>query len=113
MKTKTELILASKAVNVVGKGERVILTTESGAQVWVKADQYNTNHDTVTYNALKANDKVIAHSDGANHKKGDTIVLKQDQNEFLGSGKQMSKLESFKSKMLVFQELGIVPTLAM
>lgn len=113
MKTKTELILASKAVNVIGKGERIILTTESGAQVWVKADQYNSNHETVTYDAHKAGDKIIATADGANHKKGDEITLKQDQNQFLGSGKQLSKVESFKSKMLVFQELGIVPTLAM
>lgn len=109
---KTEIIAGFKPV-VTTKGERIIITTVSGAQVWAKPEHINANHDTVTFIPRKKGDKIIALADGANHKKGDTIELKADMNEFQCTGKQVAQLESFRSKMLVFQELGITPTLAM
>lgn len=80
----TEIIVGSKLI-MTKKGEQYLVTTESGANVWVPKAQYDSNAETILYTARKAGDKFI-YTSGEN--KGKEAVLKTDQNNFEGFGKR-------------------------
>lgn len=99
---KTELIASWKLVTKEGR-ELYIVTTISGATVWVTKAQFDTNAEQITYKSMKAGDEYT-------NSKGDVAKLKQDRNEFLGCGKQIVK--KFNSMELLdhLANKGIVPT---
>lgn len=85
---QTEGILASKPIVVNGK-TKILVITKSGAEIWVNQNQFDSSADTITYNARKAGDKVVARTDSptGEYKAGEEITLKKDNNEFIGCGK--------------------------
>lgn len=95
----TELIATSKPV--VSKGQQlVIVTTASGAEVWVNKDQFNPNADQISYNARKKGDKYID-KDKQEH------TLLKDRNDFVGTGK-ISKF----AMLDYMAKVGISPSLS-
>ena len=102
---KTELIASWKLV-VVNNKDMYVVTTVSGATVWIPKAQFDTNAEQITYKLLKAGDKYI---------KSDKTegVLQQDRNEFIGCGKQIVKKYSTLEVLDHLASKGITPTFAM
>jgi hypothetical protein len=95
----TELIASSKPV--VSRGQQlVIVTTASGAIVWVAKDQFNPSADQISYNSRKAGESYTKST-------GETAVLAADRNEFVGTGK-ISKF----AMLDYMAKLGISPSLS-
>lgn len=95
----TELIASSKPV--VSKGvELVIVTTASGATIWVSKSQFNPNADQVSYNAKKKGESYTKST-------GEVATLVNDRNEFVGTGK-ISKF----AMLDYMAKLGISPSLS-
>jgi len=80
----SEIIASVKPVVAQGKN-MVIVTTASGATVWVAKDQFNPNADTIQYNSRKKGEKYT-------DKENQQHELQSDRNEYVGSAK-LSKLE--------------------
>ena len=95
----TELIASTKPATVSGV-EYFIVTTTSGAVVWVRKDQHDRNADQVSYNARKA---------GEEYTKPDGSVgkLQKDRNEYVGSGK-INKFQLLDYML----KIGIQPSLS-
>lgn len=115
--TTTEFILASRTVNTQ-KGEKTIVTTTTGAEIWLPKSQFDTTAEQITYDALKKGDKVIAVKDAPKdslktYKKGDTIELGNDNNVFKGFSKQIVKKHDTLSIMDYLLSKGVTPTFAL
>ena len=95
----TELIASKKPV--VSRGQQlVIVTTDSGATIWVVKDQLDPNADQISYNSRKKGEK-YADKDGESHE------LQSDRNEFVGTGK-ISKF----ALLDYMAKIGIAPSLS-
>lgn len=95
----TELITTSKPV--VSKGQEfVIVTTASGATIWVAKAQFNPNADQISYNLRKAGEEYT-------NSKGEPAKLLNDRNEFVGTGK-ISKF----AMLDYMAKVGISPSLS-
>lgn len=102
---KTEIIASWKLVAKDSR-ELYVITTVSGAVVWVSKAQFDTNAETITYKVMKAGDEYT--------KKDNTVgVLKADRNEFSGCGRQIVK--KFNSVELLDHMIakGVTPTFAL
>ncbi len=84
----------------------IIVTTNSGAQVWVAKDQLAPSAETISYNALKAGDE-YTDKDGVVQKR------KSAGNEFVGCGKQVVKKYDSKSILDHLIAQGITPTFSL
>lgn len=102
---KTELIASQKLVNTKN-GEKIIVTTMSGATVWATKSQMDANAEQITYSVMKAGDKYIA-------KDGTEGVLKMDRNEYVGSGKQVVRKYSTIEILDHLASKGVTPTFAL
>lgn len=80
---KTERIAGFKLVNTA-KGPQFIVTTVSGAQVWVPQAQFDTSSQTITYHPMKAGDTYT------DRKTGEEKKRKEDGNNFVCVGKLSS-----------------------
>lgn len=99
----TSTIASYKHVSTNGR-DLVIVTTKSGAVIWVAKSQFNEQAQTITFESRKAGDKYT------NTKTGEEGVLKADRNDFIGCGRDTS------TKFEVLDYLiskGITPTFAM
>ena len=101
----TELIASAKPVVATGR-ELVIITTASGATIWVPKAQYDASAEQVNYVAKKKGDKYTK-------KDGTEGVLTSDRNEYLGCGKQIVKKHDTLSVMDYLISKGITPTFSM
>ena len=95
----TELIASTKPVVATGK-QFVIVTTASGATIWVAKEQFDTNADQIVYNTHKKGEEYTKRDDT----KG---VFATDRNEFVGM-KKLNKLELLD----YMAKLGISPSLS-
>ena len=102
---KTEIIASWKLVTKDSR-ELYVVTTVSGAVVWVNKHNFDTNAETISYKAMKAGDE---------YTKSDKSVgtLKSDRNEFVGCGRQIVK--KFNSVELLDHMIakGVTPTFAL
>lgn len=102
----TELISATKPVlTKKAKREMVIVTTESGATVWVPKSQFDPSAERISYE-LRKKGSPYKTSDGAEG------ILSEDRNEFLGSSKQIVRQYSKIEILEHLHNRGIMPTLA-
>lgn len=102
---KTELIASWKLVVAKGR-EMVIVTTVSGATVWVPKAQFDTNAETVSYTLRKAGE---AYTNSA----GEAATLKADRNDYNGCGRQIVKKYDSVQLFTELHKLGIVPAINM
>lgn len=102
---KTELIQGFKMV-VFNGNELVIVTTQSGATIWVPKSQYDPSAETITYKVMKAGDEYT-------NKAGETAKLLKDRNEFSGLGKQIVKKYNVVEMFTELNKLGITPAINM
>jgi hypothetical protein len=105
---KTELISSFKPV-----GDSIIVVTATGETIWVPKSQFNESAEQISYREMKAGDEVVLTKDSASGKKGDTIKLKSDRNEFLGCGKQIVQKFSSRDMLDHLISKGITPTFAL
>lgn len=117
---KTELIAFHKLVSTA-KGDKYIVTTVTGVEIWVNKSQFNENAEQISYLSHKAGDSVIANSDSRRMKedgktplylKGDTIKLEKAQNDFKGCGIQRVKKFDTTQIMDFLIGKGVTPTFA-
>lgn len=116
----TELIASWKLVNSRGR-EMYIVTTITGKTVWVSKNNFDTNAEQITFKSLKKGDSVVANRDSSTngtdgkplYLKGASIVLKEDQNEFVGCGKQIIKKYSSLEVIDHLVSKGVTPTFSM
>lgn len=94
-----------KLVNNKGR-EMYIVTTISGAIIWVPKAQFDTNAEQITYSTMKAGDTYT-------NSKGEAAKLKLDRNEFLGCGKQIIKKYDTKEILDHMIAKGVTPTFAL
>lgn len=99
----SEIIASKKSVLAKGK-DMVIVTTVSGAQIWVPKAQ-DDSAETVSYQPRKAGEKYVT-------KAGVEGVLLQDRNDFKGFGKS-TKSDNAIKVYTALAALGIVPALAL
>ena len=94
----TENIVSRKNV-VKDSKELVLVTTTSGAEIWVPKTQLNDAAETVSFNVHKAG------STWTNSKTGATGVRKADATEYIGCGRinKFAILDYLKSQ-------GVTPT---
>lgn len=99
----TEKIDGSNPTRAQGS-DMIIVTTESGKQVWVPKAKYNDSAATITYNAWQVGDTFVARRDSSRTKpdpanptatvplytKGETVERKQPSNEFVAMGRVRS-----------------------
>lgn len=97
---KTERIVSIKPV-VTKDGDQVIVTTASGAVVWVRKNQFDSSAETVSYEPRKAGEKYTT-------KDGKTGELKSDRNDYMGCGKA-SKVDFFAELF----KMGITPAISL
>jgi hypothetical protein len=102
---KTELIASWKLVSTKN-GDKYVVTTISGAEVWVAKSQFDTNAEQISYEFLKAG------SDYTN-KAGVIDKLKNDRNEFKGCGKQIVKKFNTMELLEKMAALEMKPTFAL
>lgn len=102
---KTELIAGTKLVVIKGI-DTAIITTASGAQVFVPKHQMDANAETISYNERKAGHTYT-------RKDGTQGTLEKPSNEFVGCGRQTVKKYSSVELYAELQKLGITPTLSM
>jgi hypothetical protein len=97
----TENIVSRKNVVKDGK-DLVLVTTESGAEVWAPKAQLNDAAETVSFNAHKKGSK------WSNPKTGATGERREDTNEYLGCGRinKFAILDYLKSQ-------GVTPTFSL
>ena len=98
----TEAIVSTKPVVAAGI-EKVLITTESGATVWVNKSQFIPNAKSVTYEAHAAG------STWTNAKTGATGTRKSASNEYVGCDGKAQDLTVIK--YLISQ--GITPTFSL
>ena len=101
----TELIASTKSVIANGR-ELVIVTTASGATVWVSKSQLDSSAEQISYDAKKAGAKYIT-------KDGVEGVLKSDRNDFVGCGKQIIKKYDAKELLASVIAAGVTPTFSL
>ena len=73
---KTERIAGFKPVLANGI-DQVIITTASGAELWIPKEKFDDTQKSVMFTARKAGDKYVT-------KKGTEGILKADRNDFEG-----------------------------
>ena len=105
---KTEIIASWKLVNK-DSNKLYIITTVSGASIWVTEAQFDSNAETVTFNPMKIGDKYLSKKDKDG--KGNPVekVLKADRNEYVGCGRQIVKKYSATELLDHMASKGIVP----
>lgn len=102
---KTEIIASWKLVTKDSR-ELYVVTTVSGAIVWINKHNFDTNAETITYKLMKAGDEYT--------KSDKTVgVLKDDRNEFIGCGKQIVKKYSAVELMDHMISKGVTPQFAL
>lgn len=102
---KTEIVASWKLVTKDSR-ELYVVTTVSGAIVWINKANFDTNAETITYKVMKAGDEYT--------KSDKTVgVLKADRNEFVGCGKQIVKKYNSVELLDHLIAKGITPTFAM
>ncbi len=108
MNTKTELIAAWRIQPQAGKmkNDMIIVTTISGAEVWVNKHQFDTNAEQITYNVMKAGDEYT-------NKTGDKATLVADRNEFKGCSKQIIKKYDAKEMLDYMASKGMTNALSL
>lgn len=99
----TELIAGYKHVTTP-RGERVIVTTKSGATVWVPKNQFNEQVETITYTPMKAGDKYTSRTQKDETGAPLVLELKSDQNQFVGQGAQI--IQKYSSMDLIDRVLA-------
>ena len=102
---KTEIIAGWKLV-VTAKGEKLVVTTVSGATVWATKAQFDTNAEQITYTPMKAGDKYT-------DKAGVAQALKADRLEFVGCGRQIIKKFTSLEILDHMASKGITPQFAL
>lgn len=102
---KTELIASWKLVETNGR-DMYVVTTVSGATIWIPKSQFDTNAEQITYKLLKAGDEYVK-------KDGTKGNLQADRNEFVGCGKQIIKKYSTLEVLDHLANKGITPTFAL
>lgn len=102
----TEIIASWKKVTPTGGFTQYVVTTTSGATVWVPEKQFDSNAETISFEVMKAGDKYIKKdlSEG---------VLKNDRNNFTGCGKQIVKKYSNVELFTELNKLGIQPNVVL
>ncbi len=101
----TELIASAKPVVATGR-DMIIVTTASGATVWVTKSQFDPAAEQITYTVRKAGEKYI--------KKDKTEgVLLADRNEYVGSSKQIVKKYDTLGIMDYLISKGVTPTFSL
>lgn len=100
----TEKIVSVKPVVVEGR-DQLIVTTESGAIVWVPKAQFDLTSETITYSKRKAGDAYI----GKDGKEG---KLRADRNDFIGCGKQIVRKYDALELLTELHKRGVEPKLA-
>ncbi len=105
---KTELIASWRLQPMIGKlkQDMIIVTTVSGATVWVTKASFDTNAEQITYKMMKAGDPYT-------NTKGEEAKLTADRNEFVGAGKQVIKKYSTFEILDHLVAKGITPTFSM
>ena len=79
---KTERIVGFKLVNTE-RGEQFVVTTHTGAVVFVPKAQFDASANTITYKAMKAGDEYT-------NKDGEVLKRVKDGNNFVCQGKLSS-----------------------
>ncbi len=93
-------MITSKKPVTTKNGDQVIVTTASGAEIWVPKSQFDVNADQIVYESHKAGDK-YANRDGV-----ETAYTK-DGNKFVGC-KKINKFELLDYML----KIGIQPSLS-
>lgn len=96
----TELIKGLKPVTTKTGSRRIILTTDSGKQVWAPADQVLPNAETVTFSPVKAGQT------WTNASTGETGTYQQDGFQFVTTGVQIVKEMTQQEKLAYLHSLG-------
>lgn len=101
-----ELMASWKLVAPVGGKEQYVVTTVSGAVIWVPKAQFDSNAETISYEVMKAGDK---------YTKRDLTegTLTKDRNNFIGCAKQIVKKYSSKELYEELAKSGITPALVL
>ena len=99
---KTELITAMKPVMVKGI-EKMIVTTESGAQIWINKSQADTTAETITYVVEPAGTKYTVN--------GVEKTSQSDYFQFVGFYRQIIKKMSTADLYKELAKSGITPSL--
>ncbi len=102
---KTEIIASWKLVTKDSR-ELYVVTTVSGAIVWINKHNFDTNAETITYKPMKAGDKYTK----SDKTEGE---LKTDRNEFVGCGRQIIKKYTAVELMDHMIAKGVTPTFAL
>lgn len=102
---KTELIASWKLVTN-NLREMYIITTVSGAIVWVPKTQFDTNAEQITYKLLTKGSKYT-------NSKGEEAELQADRNEYFGAGKQIVKKYDAKEMIDYLVSKGVTPQFSM
>lgn len=102
---KTELIASTKAVKVKDR-QMIIVTTTSGAVIWVPQAQFDSASETISYTPRAKGEKYTK-SDG---KEG---TLLQDRNDFVGGAKQIVQKHSAKELLEFVISKGVTPTFSL
>lgn len=99
---KTELITAMKPVMVKGV-EKIIVTTESGATIWINKSQMDNTAETITYSIEPAGSKYIVN--------GVEKTSKDVYFKFEGFYRQIIKKMSTADLYKELAKSGIVPSI--
>ena len=102
---KTEIIAGYKPVPTK-KGNRVIVITQSGQQIWVLPEQHQADAETISYNPRKAGEKYT-------DKNGAEQALQADRNDLVAFGKQIVKKHSTLEVMDYLMSKGVTPAFNM
>lgn len=100
----TELIAGTKPAISKGK-DMVIITTTSGAAIWVPKHQFEPNSDQVSYEPLKAGHKYM--------KDGKEFETSKDRNEFVCAGVQRIKKYDAKEILASVVAAGVTPSFSL
>mgnify|MGYP003644932845 CR=1 FL=1 len=101
---KTELIACFKHLLVKGV-EKVLITTVSGAQIWVNKDQFDSTAEVVSYTVQPVGTK---YTDKATGTEKETTSV---SNQLNGFNKQVAKKFNAVELFAELQKIGITPAI--
>lgn len=99
----TEKIASFKSVNTK-TGEKVLVTTVSGAQIWVPKAQFAQSATNIRYTKRAKGDKYVNRTTGVEG------ILQSDQNDFVGIS--MDSVSDKKELLQFAHSIGMNVTLA-
>ena len=98
---KKEIIQSTRPVNANGI-DYIVVTTVTGAIVWVRKASFDASAETISYTPMKAGDEYTK-------KDGTVATLAKDRNNFEGTGRQIVQKSSSLEILDYLLGKGVTP----